>query len=156
MKTQQLAFVAIEPTASGFRGSLAVDGLLSLPGDPEAVLRSAAAQYEHSVLTMRSLIAEMRERRAAGQPIPARLMWQMGNAIFDLKDQLARFSLQLDDTYAHLVRDLGVKRKWLEKAIIFRRYLLREELIPATLNWGRCEKGTRRAAERLRNGLLPE
>jgi len=68
-------------------------------------------------------------------------------------DALAELSLEIDDVYKHLVRDLGAKRKWLEKAIIFRRYLPTQDLIPQSLNWGRCEKGTRRVAERLRDGL---
>jgi len=38
---------------------------------------------------------------------------------------------------------LGVKKKWLEKAIIFRRYVDDKNAIPKNLNWGKCEKGTK-------------
>lgn len=155
MNSNKLPFITIEPKDSQFTAFLSVEGLLSLD-DPEAVLQEAAEIYEHSVAKMRSLIAVMQECRLHRKPMPARMMWRLGDTIFQLRDELEALSLQLDNTYAHLVRDLGVKRKWLEKAIIFRRHLLSEDLIPESLNWGRCEKGTRRAAERLRNGLLPD
>lgn len=54
--------------------------------------------------------------------------------------------------YGHLERDLGVARKWLVKAVIFRRYLPDPDRIPPDLNWGRCSDGTRRKAELLQKG----
>jgi len=130
-----------------------MEGLVSSEGDPEPVLREAARVYERSIEGMRSLMAEMRESRADRRPIPARKIWQLGNAILTLRDGLAELSLQLDGVYRHLVRDLGVKTKWLEKVVIFRRYIPAHDAIPESLNWGRCEKGTRRIAERLSRGL---
>jgi hypothetical protein len=67
---------------------------------------------------------------------------------------LGEAALEIEDLYAHLVRDVGAKRKWLEKAIILRRYVPREDMIPADLNWGRIEKGTRRAAEKIFSDAL--
>ena len=60
-----------------------------------------------------------------------------------LNDNLSKIDLQIDNTYYHLVRDLGVNRKWLEKVVIFRRYIQQIELIPETAIWGSFEKGTR-------------
>lgn len=153
MTSKKPAFVTIEPMDCQFTALLSIEGLLSLEGDPESLLKKAAELYERTIIEMRSLIAEMQAYRAHRKPIPARMMWKLGDTIFQLRDGLEALSLQLDDVYRHLVRDLGVKRKWLEKAIIFRRYLPSEDLIPQSLNWGRCEKGTRRVAEKLRQGL---
>ena len=115
--------------------------------------KKAAGFYEHTIAAMCSLIAEMQTYKERREPIPARIMWKLGDSIFRLKNQLETLSLQLDGIYAHLIRDLGVKREWLEKVIIFRRYLLREDLIPQSLNWSRCYREIRRTAERLQKGL---
>lgn len=153
MTSNKLTLVLFEPRNGAFIGFMSIEGLISIEGDPELVLRKAAKLYEHSIVMMRSLIAEMDAFRASRKPVPARKIWQLGNVIFEMREELERLSLQLDGFYDHLVRDLGVKRKWLEKVIIFRRYVPEEELIPQSLNWGRCEKGTRKVAERLRDGL---
>ena len=122
--------------------------------DPEVKLERAAAVYQRSITKMRELVKEIRSFRDERKPLPARKVWQLGDAIFELQHKLGELSLQVDGLYDHLVRDLGVKRKWLEKVIILRRYLPDENAIPQSLNWGRCEKGTRRVAQRLRKGYV--
>jgi len=155
MTSDKLTFVAFEPRDGQFVALLSIEGLFSSDRDPEAVLRKAAEVYQRSTTRMKSLVEEIQASRADRQLVPARKIWNLGDAIFELKRELEKLSLQIDRLYDHLVRDLGAKRKWLEKVIIFRRYLPDEALIPQSLNWGRCEKGTRKAAERLRNGLPP-
>lgn len=156
MNGTNLASLTIEPNEQGeFTAFVSVHGLLALQDDPQSVLQEAAQLYQDQMDTMRLLIAEMHSYRIERRLVPARKMWKLGDAIFDLRDRLGRLSLELDDLYWHLVRDLNVKRKWLEKAIIFRRYLPCERMIPESLNWGRCEKGTRRIAERMRDGFIP-
>lgn len=132
---------------------LSVEGLLSVEGDPEPLMRKATDEYEQSVCHMRLLSEQIEKLRSDHKPIPARKVWDWGDAIFRLTQQLAKLSLQLDQLYEHLSRDLGVRRKRLEKIVILRRHLPQKELIPELLNWGRLEKGTRKAAERLRAGL---
>jgi hypothetical protein len=153
MTSEELIFVTVEPRDSHFKAFVSVEGLMAINGDPEAALQKAAELYESAIINMRSLIAGIETHRAHRKPVPARIVWKLGDAIFQLRNQLEALSLQLDDVYAHLVRDLCMKRKWLEKVIILRRYLPREDLIPQSLNWGRLEKGTRRLAEKLRGGL---
>ena len=85
--------------------------------------------------------------------MPARDVWKVGDVVFKLTEDLRSLALEVDDLYAHLTRDIGVKRKWLEKAIILRRYVPDRKAIPAQLNWGRIEKGTKRSAERIAQGL---
>jgi len=156
VKPVKLAFVALEPKDGQFRASFTMEGLLAVEDDPEMLLDNTVHIYEEAIQRMLALLAEMCTSRLLHKPIPARKMWQLGDAMFKLKEALALQSVQLDGIYAHLSRDLNVKRKWLEKAVIFRRHVPSEELIPESLNWGRCEKGTRRVAERLRVGLLPD
>lgn len=153
MNTSKLSFVSFEPKDQGFIAFLSMEGLVSNGRNLELILQDAANLYRRSIMDMRLRIDELKVFRAARKKIPARKIWQIGNIIFELKDGLEKVSLELDNLYSHLVRDLNVKRKWLEKVIIFRRYLPKEKLIPKSLNWGACEKGTRRVAERIRNGL---
>ena len=150
MTVEKLAFVSFEPSDRQFRAFLPMEELFSSNNDPESTLRKAAEVYEHSIVKMRNLVKEIQDFRDNRKLLPARKVWQLGDAIFELQHDLNNLSLQLDGLYDHLVRDLGVKRKWLEKVIIFRRYLPDENAVPQSLNWGRCEKGTRRAAENLK------
>lgn len=153
VNTGKLSFVSFEPKGQGFIAFLSMEGLVSNGRNPELILQDAANLYRQSIMDMRLRIDELKVFRATRKKIPARKIWQIGNIIFELKYGLEKFSFEIDGLYSHLVRDLGVKRKWLEKVIIFRRYLLKEKLIPKSLNWGSCEKGTRRVAKRLCNGL---
>ena len=156
MTLDDLAFVSFEPKNTHFRGSLSVEAVLGSECDPEAVLRKATSIYERSLERMRALLDQIEAARSSPRLIPARAVWQVGDSVFHLRDELQALGLQLDGVYTHLNRDLGVKRKWLEKAIILRRYLPHQALIPQSLNWGRCEKGTRRVAQRLSKGLPPD
>lgn len=151
--TRQLAFVSIQRHSHHFVASLAVSGLIDLEGDPELISKKAAKIYEQALRNMRSQLDAMDSHRTKHIPVPARIMWRLGDSVFRLRDEMSSLSLEIDDLYAHLVRDLNVKRKWLEKAIIFRRYIPTENLIPHSLNWGRFEKSTRRKAEKLAQGL---
>lgn len=156
MNSRELAFVTIEQSDHHFVASFAVTGLLALDGNPELIAKKATKVYEQALTKMRSLTKEMESYRISHKPLPARKMWKLGDLVFSLRDDMALLSLQIDGLYEHLERDLGVKRKWLEKAIIFRRYVPVENLIPQSLNWGRFEKGTRRKAENLVRGSTPE
>jgi hypothetical protein len=154
VNSNKLTFVAFEPRNGRFLALLSVEGLIFGEKDPDLILQDAAKIYGDSILKLRSLIREINAVRIARKNISARKIWEIGDVIFVLKDRLEKISLQIDNIYSHLVRELGVKRKWLEKVVTFRRYIPSKELIPKSLNWGRCEKGTRRVAERLRDGLL--
>ena len=155
MSENKLAFVSFQPSDERFTAFLPIEELISSQMDLAEVLNEASLIYGHSVTKMRSLVTEIESLRLNHKLVPARKIWQLGDAIFELKDNLEKLSLQIDGLYNHLVRDLHVKRKWLEKVVIFRRYLPNQEVIPELLNWGRCEKGTRRIAENIQKGLYP-
>lgn len=153
MSSEKLTFVSFKPQNGRFVGFLSMESVISDERDLEIVLRNAAKIYERSIIKMSSILGEIRDGMAYRKPIPARKIWQIGQVIFQLRNKLEGLSLQLDGVYNHLVRDLGVKRKWLEKVVILRRYIPNKELIPKPLNWGKCEKGTRRIALKLTKGL---
>lgn len=154
MTKDRLAFVSFEPSNELFRAFLPMEELISGDDDLELRLKKAVQVYQRSIIKMRNLIQEIQNLRDNHKLLPARKVWHLGDDVFQLQHELSKLSLQLDGLYDHLIRDLGVKRKWLEKAIIFRRYLPDENAVPQSLNWGRCEKGTRKAAEKLRRDYL--
>ena len=156
IEQQRLAFVTIGPAGSQYAARMAIEGLLSCEEDPRAVLERGSAKYLKHIEAMRRLLERIQDHRAQHTPTPARLVWQVGDAVFSLSHDLLHLRLQLDDTYAHLVRDLRVRRKWLEKAVILRRYLPSQSHIPPRLPWGALEKGTRRKAMCLLSGQPPK
>jgi len=147
--TEELSFISFEPSAERFKAYLALESLASSTANPEVLLEEASLLYGKSITRLRHLLSQVERIRNSGRVIPARKIWDIGNEIFKLTKDMAKLSVQIDDLYAHLLRDLQVNRKWLEKVITFRRYLPQKKYIPPSLNWGKCEKGTRRVAELL-------
>lgn len=147
---RQMTFVSFEPTGNGFTALLSMADMLRMEFDMERAMSRAAAAYTSTLSTMRGICSEIEALRAERTLIPARQVWLLGDVIFQLRSELSSLSLQIDDLYRHLTRDLGVKRKWLEKVTIFRRHIPDIAFVPKELNWGRCTHGTRRVAEALR------
>lgn len=150
---EDLAFVSLHPKDGRFEAQISLDGVLQMKDDPENALGFASRVYDTSIRRMRKILTEIDNKRASRSLVPARAVWRLGDAIWGLTEKLAGRGVQVDGLYGHLCRDLGVKRKWLEKVVIFRRYIPDVRMIPGKLNWGRCEKGTRRHAERIAQGL---
>ncbi|KUK66640.1 MAG: hypothetical protein XD85_0083 [Parcubacteria bacterium 34_609] len=149
MNNKQLSFVSFEHTKDGFRLFLPLDDFVFDEQDYEVQFKKAVIIYEKSIKKMKMILNEIDDIRQKHKTLPAQKVWDLGNKIFELQNNLSDISLQIDGLYHHLVRDLNVKRKWLEKVIIFRRYIPDRKAIPKSMNWGKCEKGTRRVAEEL-------
>lgn len=145
----QTAFVAFEPREGGYVASVPIEQLEFLGDRPEAMLNEASATYGRSLQTMRVLLDDLERFKASRIAIPARKVWELGDAVLSLVEALRSASLELDGLYEHLERDMGIKRKRWEAAITFRRHLPAKELIPESLRWNQCEKNARGAAEQL-------
>ena len=151
---EQTAFVAFEPREDGFVASVPMGQLDSLGNHPESVLMAASIVYGRSVRAMRTILDDLDGLKAKRTPIPAQKIWEFGDAVFRLVDELRNSSLELDGLYEHLMRDLGIDNGRLGKyrmtrAVTFRRHLPAKELIPESLRWRECEKNARGMAERL-------
>lgn len=155
MIKNESTFISFRKDDSTFVAYIPMKQFFSSKRDIEKILKEAAELYKCSILNMQSLISEMNTFRNKNKYLPARKMWELGNLIFELVQSLKRLSLQIDSIYSHLMRDLGVKREWLEKVIIFRRYLPSKQLIPESLNWGCCRDKPRYIAKRLKEGMPP-
>jgi len=153
MKQKKLNFISFKPINDKFKGYLSIEVVFDGKKEPDKIINKATKIYKKNVEKMISIVDFTKKLRANHTLVPARKIWQLGNIIFKLKDELELLDLEIDGIYDHLTRDLKVKKKWLEKVIIFRRYIPDVNIIPEALNWGRFEKGTRRKAERLKSGL---
>jgi len=156
MRTRTLSFVSFEPYDGAFRAFLSIHTALGADPNPEDLAQDAAAIYQSFIEQMRSAIERINDLRRTHTPVPARRVWQLGDLVFRLKSELGELGLELDGVYEHLTRDLSVKRKWLEKVVILRRYVDEVSRIPERLNWGRVEKGTAKASRRINDGLPPD
>ena len=147
-------FVAFDPRETGFIASVPMKQFDALGERPEAVLKEASTAYGSAIEIMQSLLDDFDRLKSSRTAIPAQRVWELGDAVFHLVEDLARSSLEIDGLYDHLVRDLGIERGRLGKyrltrAITFRRYLPDKDLIPKSLEWSRCEKNARGMAEQL-------
>lgn len=122
--------------------------------DLEPLLKKAVDIYERYIERMRKIVKDVETRRRSHKIVLARSIWQIGDIIFRLVAEMKANQLEPDSLYQNLERDLGIKRKRLEKFIIFRRYIGDINLIPESLNWGKCEKGTRKVAENIQKGTF--
>jgi hypothetical protein len=155
MMKNEPTFISFKKSNGKYDAFIAINGFFSNNDDLELLLNKASATYSSYISKMLALIGIITAFRTSRRPLPARKIWQLGDLIFKLVKELNGLSLQIDGMYDHLERDLNAKRKWLEKVIIFRRYIPEERMIPEHLNWGKCEKGTRRVAELIQKGILP-
>ena len=154
MSIVKSSFVSFEPANGAFRAFLSMDAALDGDTDPQDLAREAVAVYQRQVGHLRAAVHQIDALRKTRRRVSARKVWQVGDLVFRLTRELADLELELDGLYDHLTRDVGVKRKWLEKAVILRRYVDDVSLIPQSLNWGRIEKGTARAARRIGQGHI--
>lgn len=155
MNPKRLYFVSFKPEKSNFKASMLADDFLSFEGDAERLMFYAVSCYTTAVSELREFVADMNYQKEIRKPISARVMWSIGNVVFQLISDLQTRSLILDDIYAHLSRDVDLKYDELKKAIIFRRYLKEETLIPKNLSWRRCRDRARSSAKLISKGKLP-
>ena len=144
------AMIALEPRDEGFVASVPLAQLERLGERPEVCLQGACNAYGRTVEAMREVLADIEQLKSKRTPIPARKMWELGDAVVNLSSELEENSMELDSLNEHLVRDLGINAKRMGTIVTFRRHLTDKELIPETLGWSQCEKQARKVAEELK------
>lgn len=150
----ELIFVSFKRERGKVIAYVPVDHLLSGGNDVEIAIKKASDSYERFFIKAQKELTEINKYRIEHVLLPARLIWRLGNVIFELVESLKNNKLQIDGLYEHMERDFSVNRKWLVKVVILRRYIPNENCIPETFNWGYFEKGTRRKAEELMGKVI--
>ena len=145
------ALVAFEPRDTGFISAVPVEHINCLGERPDLLWQGACEIYGCSIGAMRGLLADLVDLKRKRTPIPARKMWELGDAVLALVGDLEQNSMEPDGLNDHLARELGIKGKRLGTIVTFRRHLPDLELIPESLRWSQCEKQARKVAEELKS-----
>ncbi len=144
------ALVAFEPRNAGFVSSVPIEHLAYLGERPEIRLLEACQIYGRAVGTMQKVLADLDKLKEERIPMPARKMWELGDAVLALIGELEQNSMEADSLNEQLARDLGLNGKRLGTIVTFRRHLPKLELIPESLGWSQCEKHARKVAQELK------
>lgn len=139
------AFIQFKPDVNTYKAFITLEAINGKT-NPEILIKKAIFIYSKNIKNLRKIYIKMQEDRKQKKPIYAQDMWEIGNIVYRLKKELELLSLEIDGMYDHLTRDLGAKKKWLEKAIIFRRYIKDKNKILKPLRWGKFEKSTKKKA----------
>ena len=145
------ALVALEPRDEKFVASIPIAQLDRLGEKPEVSLHVACDAYGRAISSMREVLGDIDQLKSKRIPIPARKMWELGDAVVNLGVELEDHYMELDSINDHLVRDLGINSKRMGTIVTFRRHLPEKDLIPETLGWSQCEKQARKVAEMLKS-----
>ena len=119
--------------------SISLDDVDIVPENINVLLKNAADSYNDSILKMKFIVKENIKLRKSKMQVPARLMWDFGNEIFNLIDKLGEINFRFGNLYQSLIRDLSVSDTTLERVITFRRYINDPKLIPENLKWGQLK-----------------
>ena len=144
------ASVALQPRGEAFVASIPLTQLELLGDRPDERLQVACDAYGRTVATIREVLSDIEQLKSKRTPIPARKMWELGNAVVNLGAELEENSMEMQGLNDHLVRDLGINAKRMGTIVTFRRHLPEQEMIPETLGWSQCEKQARKVAQDLK------
>lgn len=116
--------------------SISLNELEKTPENISELLGEATEIYLDYIKKMKEIFVTNRKLRSQKKEVPAYLMWNFGDAIFELLKKLEEKNFEFQSLYECLKRDLGVSNTTLERVVSFRRYLIDSKKIPAGLNWG--------------------
>ena len=150
LTSTRVFFVSFGPREEGFRAYIPLEAAFASSGELEVSMSQASTVYKRAIETILLRVEQIKLDRKSRKTISARRIWTIGNIIFKLLENLKRKGFEIDGVYDHFVRDIKVKKKWLEKVIILRRYVPDKMMIPNSLSWGQLEKGTGKKAKKLR------
>ena len=102
----QLTFISFETTQKGIEASLSMQGIIDIDGDIETVVHQAVDIYKATLSETKELLQRREKLKEDRKKVPARLIWQIGDAIFRLIDDLSCINLQIDNTYSDVVKTL--------------------------------------------------
>ena len=116
--------------------SISINEVEKAPEDISELLVEATEIYLYYIKKMNEIVIANKKLRSQKKDVPAYLMWNFGDAIFELIKKLEEKNFEFQSLYECLKRDLGVSNTTLERVVSFRRYLTDSKKIPDGLNWG--------------------
>ena len=146
--------VSFAPEGQKFIAHFPLESLSLIGKHPEKVGEKMSSKYESAVRIMGKELKKMEDMKKKREIISARMMWRFGGKIFSLVDDMEKSSFYVNGLYDHLTRDLGVKKMWLEKVVMFRRHIPNQKFIPPSISWSKCYHSPRIAAKRILDGNI--
>ena len=122
--------------------------------DTEMVLAKAEYEYNNLISNMSHLFNDIKGFYRSHTPLPASLVWKVGNEMKTVEKKLEILGLVIENLYSHIERDVNIDRDLLTRAYTIRRYLSDSSNIPNDLTWRRCRRGTKRIAMEISNGTF--
>ncbi|MEM5871895.1 MAG: hypothetical protein QW051_03415 [Candidatus Aenigmatarchaeota archaeon] len=140
-KTNKIGITFIESNGR-IAATVSLKSFSECNGNIEKTLTWAAKVYKKHLDKMKQLIKREKELLNLKEKVPATLMWDLGNEIFELVNTLSSKNLQFENLYERLTSDLEISRTTIKRTVIFRRYLPNRNIIPADLNWSEIIKSS--------------
>ena len=149
-------FISFRVKEDDFIAAVPLDAMKRSELTSEVKLRRVAKIYSKGIREIRILLSNLELNKSRKEPLAASQIWDLGNKILSLVEAINGQNFEIDNLYEHLIRDLGRKKDWLKKSIIFRRNLPERQLIPPNLNWYSCKDSPRKSAELILKGDVPK
>jgi len=118
----------------------------------ENKLKEVANIYAKSIHDMKIILENLETTKSKKIPMLAVDIWDLGDKIVSLIETINKKGFTIDGVYDHLIRDLGRKKQWLKKIIIFRKNLPDRNMIPNDLKWSVCKDAPRYSAKLILKG----
>jgi len=136
--------IIFQQTQAGIIASLALNDLNETTKDVDTLLNEATKIYSSATINMKKILDKNRKLRSKNKEIPARLMWDLGDSIFKLVDELRNKNLILENIYDNLTRDINTSSGTLKRVLSLRRCIHDRESLPENLNWGSLKGAPRK------------
>lgn len=146
VKKKFLLGMTFQPEESSFQATFSIRDLNNLPDNAPTIAKKASQVYLKRINNIINFLKDRDKMRREKKTIPAILMWNLGDQIFQLIADLARLNVEIEDLYYHLSRDTGVSSSTLEKVIAFRRYFPNKKMFSSSLKWWRVREAPKRYA----------
>jgi hypothetical protein len=146
-KTDDPIFVSFRMVDNDYVAAVPIDSIKTGQISKESELKAVTKIYQKQIIALKKIIEDIESDKSKKISITAAKMWKLGDIILELIEMIGEKNFEIDNLYEHLSRDLDRKKDWLSKAIIFRKYLPSEQLIPSGLKWRHCKDKPKISAE---------
>jgi len=143
-KSNQKIGITFQESNSKIIASISVDELEKTPENISELLNKVTEIYLTYIKEMKEIVTTNKRLRSQKKEVPAYLMWNFGDKIFQLIRDLEEKNFELQSLYECLRRDLDVSRTTLKRVVSFRRYLIDGKKIPQELNWSKLKDSPKR------------
>ena len=144
MKNDKKIGITFQPTQIGTMASLSLDDLEETAENIDNLLKEATNIYTLAIENMKIILRKNKKLRSKNKEIPARLMWDLGDSIFKLVNDLKIKNFELESLYENLTRDLDTSEGTLKRVLSIRRCINQKESLPKDLNWGALKGAPRK------------